>query len=217
MSENKRTAAYENIFGRPSAQHHRPPSTSPSLVQYSPSQVHRSPQLNGQHHYQYQSAYQQHPYPLQDTRRSHTPSVSSSLHTSSYPQQYPNPQPYAQSPYRNQLAPPQDRPPAGSVVSAQGVIIPQPEQPPDASLEALTRQGLTPAQAYQAQVYLSSPAGQQSNWNPYRAASPTPTPSTSPANAHSQHTEADPSLPRIDGDDGVLSIDFEGDSSQEGG
>ena len=97
------------------------------------------------------------------------------------------------------------------------MIVPQPEQPPDASLEALTRQGLTPAQAYQAQVYLNSPAGQQSNWNPYRAASPTPPSSSSPANVPSQHTEPDSSLPRIEGDDGGLAIDFEGDSSQEGG
>lgn len=94
--------------------------------------------------------------------------------------------------------------------------MPQPEQPPDSSLEALTRQGLTPAQAYQAQVYLSSPAGQQSNWTPYRAASPAPSPSTSPTNVQSHYIDPEPALPQIDGDHGVLSIDYEGDSSPEG-
>lgn len=38
-----------------------------------------------------------------------------------------------------------------------GVIVPLPEEPPDPNLDALTRSGLTPAQAYQAQVYLNGP------------------------------------------------------------
>lgn len=53
---------------------------------------------------------------------------------------------------------------ARSVVSsphAAGIISPLPDDPPDESLEALTRAGLTPAQAYQAQVYRNSPANQQ--------------------------------------------------------
>lgn len=38
--------------------------------------------------------------------------------------------------------------------------MPTPEEPPDPSLEALTSQGLTPAQAYQAQVYMKNPVPQ---------------------------------------------------------
>jgi RHO1 GDP-GTP exchange protein 1/2 len=218
MAGNRRAAAYEDIFGRPPAQHHRPANVSPPPLQYSPSHVQRTPALNGQQHYQYQPAYQQHHHPQQDGgRRSYTPSVSSSLNTSSYPQHYTPPHMYAQPPFRNQLAPPQEHPPARSVASAQGIIVPQPEQPPDASLEALTRQGLTPAQAYQAQVYLNSPAAQQSNLTLYRASSPAPDPSSSPANVQSHYIDPEATMPRIDGEDGVLGIDFEGDSSQEGG
>ena len=42
-----------------------------------------------------------------------------------------------------------------------GLINPRPEEPPDPALEALTRSGLTPAQAYQAQVYSNSPVAAQ--------------------------------------------------------
>ncbi|KAJ3765875.1 hypothetical protein FB446DRAFT_427799 [Lentinula raphanica] len=40
-----------------------------------------------------------------------------------------------------------------SSTNGPGIIAPKPEEPPDPSLEALTKSGLTPAQAYQAQIY----------------------------------------------------------------
>ncbi|PCH36385.1 CNH-domain-containing protein [Wolfiporia cocos MD-104 SS10] len=77
---------------------------------------------------------------------------------------------------------------ARSIASTPGVIAPQPEQPLDPSLEALTRAGLTPAQAYQAQVYMNSPM------------------------AHYPPQPPPPDLPRLgvslETDDGRLGLDF---------
>ncbi|KAH7927342.1 CNH-domain-containing protein [Leucogyrophana mollusca] len=170
---DKRNEAYESIFGRPSASHHQL-NAHPHYAQ----SVHGVP---------YSQPIQQQPYPQQynqygppaDRRTSHP---SSFAPTSNY---YPASQQHIQTPYRqsyqqlppqqyNQytrphtLAPPASHGRARSVVSsphAAGIIAPKPEEPPDASLEALTRAGLTPAQAYQAQVYLNSPAAKQSDWN----------------------------------------------------
>lgn len=68
------------------------------------------------------------------------------------------------------------------------MIAPPPEEPPDLSLEALTRAGLTPAQAYQAQVYANGPKGGQQQ-------SPT------------RHPQM-PVLGVIETDDGRLGIEF---------
>ncbi|KAK7056393.1 RHO1 GDP-GTP exchange protein 2 [Paramarasmius palmivorus] len=150
---DKRHQAYESIFGsRPSASHHQPPT-----------------HLQYPHHPQQNFYYQQPP----DRRASYAPSFTSNPYP--YPNAYqqprqPHPHPmhypprYMASPYGgNSLAPPSIVSRARSINSnphAQGIIAPQPEEPPDPALEALTQRGLTPAQAYQAQVYMNSP-GQQ--------------------------------------------------------
>ena len=222
MTDNKRTAAYEDIFGRPSATHHRPPDTLPPPLHYSQShsQPYRPPtvQPNGRQYYQYAPQYQQQQYYAQpqEARRSYAPSVSSvqSANYSQYSQPYGQPQPY-----RNHLAPhPEQYPPAHSIASAQGIIASQPEPPADAGLEALTRQGLTPAQAYQVQVYQNDQPSPQGGRNSYRSHSPLPPSSVTPVdNIQSHYTEPEPSLPPIESDSGSLGIEFPGDDySQEG-
>ncbi|KAL0059410.1 RHO1 GDP-GTP exchange protein 2 [Marasmius tenuissimus] len=149
---DKRGQAYESIFGRPSASHHQTPP----------------PQFHPQQNYYYQ----QHPPIPQDRRSSYAPSLGNGHYpySNAYPHphqhpQYPNPTGYPprymSSPYSgNSLAPPSMMTRARSINSnpqSQGIIAPQPEEPPDPALEALTRRGLTPAQAYQAQVNLNSP------------------------------------------------------------
>ncbi|KIJ55760.1 hypothetical protein M422DRAFT_220565 [Sphaerobolus stellatus SS14] len=208
MTDNKRTAAYENIFGRPSTQHHQPQPPAPPNLQYPQSQPYRPPTVQPQQqYYPYHQQYQQQHYyaRYQDPRRSYAPSVSSQ-HTQQYPGQ---PQPY-----RNQLAPPlEGRLLAGSVASVQGIITPQPEPPLDPGLEALTRQGLTPAQAYQAQVYQNEQAPPP-GWNPYNNGSPlSPPNSGTPVNNVQTHYREP--LPALETDTGSLGINFPGDDGQE--
>lgn len=182
MSENKRTAAYENIFGRPSAQHHRPSTTVPLQQPYY-QQPYRGPP-NGQHYQQYSQQYshqyyhpqQQQQQQQQDPRRSYTSSVSS--HQSAYSHHYSSSQTYttpaAGAPYRPSLEPTREHQlsVAPSLLSSPGIIAPVPDPPVDPGLEHYTRQGLTPAQAYQAQVYQNVPVQQQQqNWAPYRPVS----------------------------------------------
>lgn len=77
--------------------------------------------------------------------------------------------------------------------------MPQPPEPPDHSLEPFTRQGLTPAQAYQAQFYQNDTAGSQQQPNSYH------------------HLSADAAGPRqdvprlnltLEHDDSTLGLDF---------
>lgn len=79
--------------------------------------------------------------------------------------------------------------------------MPTPEEPPDPSLEALTQAGLTPAQAYQAQIYMKSPMGQSQSKLESRA---------------SERHSAPNGLPQIpldlQPDDGKLGLDFLGDA-----
>ena len=89
---------------------------------------------------------------------------------------------------------------ARSVGRSPGVIAPTPEEPVDPSLEALTKQGLTPAQAYQAQIYMKTPMGQ----------------SHSKLESRPEDRRSAPNgLPQIPldllPDDGKLDIDFLGD------
>lgn len=215
---DKRSAAYEAVFGRPTATHHIP-----------------------------QGPYVQQPYPYPppdgaygaqiDRRTSHTsnraPSISYSVQQpppdtyrqAYYPTQPPPQQPpvplrqqvpsnYAPSNYASSLRPgaPSLVGPARSVGRMNGVIAPLPEEPSDPSLEALTRAGLTPAQAYQAQVYMNRPAldhstpeGQRSHQYPQPPRVP---------NASERHS-APSDLPHLVGvslesDDGRLGIDFMG-------
>ncbi|KAG1746612.1 CNH domain-containing protein [Suillus paluster] len=182
---DKRNEAYESIFGRPSASHHQagqhPGQPGPVVQQphYAQS-VHNIPVHGGQYHHNHHQPYLQH-----DRRTSNSFAQPQNY----YPNHLPHhPQQHLQSPYRQSyphtaasqqylpghhhaqytrphtLAPPVIHGRARSVVSsphAAGIISPLPDDPPDESLEALTRTGLTPAQAYQAQVYRNSPANQQ--------------------------------------------------------
>jgi RHO1 GDP-GTP exchange protein 1/2 len=109
-----------------------------------------------------------------------------------------------------------------SAPHATGVIAPHPDEPPDASLEALTRAGLTPAHAYQAQVYLNSPAGQQSGWNglgdiPAAALRPTSLPNNGASGQLMPRSAIDvPTLGvNIDSDSGGLGLDFAGSSPSD--
>lgn len=198
---DKRHAAYESIFGRPSAQHHQ---ATPPLAQYP--YVQQSTLPIGQ-----QYPYNPQQYGAQLDRRTSGSSRAHSIMNYPVSQQQAPPASYRQSIYQSQpgysphqspspsyapsnnLAAPSVISRARSVASYPGVIAPQPEEPPDASLEALTRAGLTPAQAYQAQVYMNSPAGQ-------RHSQP-----SQPANV--------PLLGiNIDTDDGRLGIDFGGNA-----
>ncbi|GJJ10951.1 hypothetical protein Clacol_005180 [Clathrus columnatus] len=194
MTDNKRSAAYESIFGRPSAQHHRPPFQQPAAY-YQQQQLYRGPPtttVNGQHqqYQQYSQHSQQYPqqyyaqHQQQDLRRSYTSSVSSQQSQSVYSHPYSSSQSYTPSPsplppshpavYRPSLGPTAEYqvPHPPSIQSSHGIIAPLPEVPVDPGLEHLTRQGLTPAQAYQAQIYQNAPAQQQQqqqqNWPPYQ-------------------------------------------------
>ncbi|OBZ74240.1 Rho1 guanine nucleotide exchange factor 1 [Grifola frondosa] len=209
---DKRNTAYESIFGRPSATHHHqnppplPYTQSPQPYQspqfYPPSQSYQSPQSypSPQAYQHPQGSAQPYPYYSQqqlDRRTSHSSSTrapSMQYPSSNRQSRYsttsqPHPSQYSSAP----LAPPAVSTHARSVGSSAGVIAPPPADPPDANLEALTRAGLTPAQAYQVQVYRNSPA-------------------SGPA-----MPDAMPDAPHIglniDADDGRLGIEFVGDGS----
>lgn len=235
---DKRTAAYESIFGRPSASHHQL-APQPTGLSYSPS-VYGSPHPQGngqQYNYQPQpqQLYPQHlerrpshtsfapsqaaAYPAQQsTFRQSYVSTASQQPPPSQQQQYPI---YQQSLYGGSpasLAAPSVHSRAKSLAGAPyvaGAIPPPADEPPDASLEALTRSGLTPAQAYQAQVYLNSPAGQQSGWNGQGAVPPAALrPMSLPTNGGQRQlmTQSAIDVPtlglNLDADDGRLGIDF---------
>lgn len=140
MTDNKRTAAYENIFGRPSAQHHHHqhhPPTAPSPLQYSHSQAYRPPPAPPQPPYYLQGpqALQQQGYYLNpyEPRLSYAPSVASAGSPAAAPYGYP----YGVSPsgYR------------GPSLTAEGYA------PSSSGIVPDEDEGMTPAQAYQAQVY----------------------------------------------------------------
>jgi RHO1 GDP-GTP exchange protein 1/2 len=151
---DKRNTAYEDIFGKPSVIHHL--STAPNI----------HPQHQGPYYYPRQPLHQnnidraatlysaQHPQ-----RQSFIPSQSPSQPLAPLP-----PQVYSASQSQS-LTPPSIHSRARSDASSGrsiGDTQPQLADPIDTTFQALTRSGLTPAQAYQAQIYLSSPAGQHS-------------------------------------------------------
>ena len=257
---DKRNAAYESIFGRPSVQHHSlhpgdpgqfppppaqyqqqqfPPQQQPNLQQYPyypqyPSQVDRRTSTSSYRPYQQQAppnGFNQPYYP------NGTPPPPNSV---SPPQGY-QPQPYArpQYGYASSLAPPSVTSRARSIGSSPGIIAPLPEEPSDPSLDVLTQAGLTPAQAYQAQVYMNNgPMGQQQSWpQQQRDQPPAPVPAPSPASP--THPKTSPRGPRpqsaqtmpavlesfpelrismhFEGDDGRLGLDFSSGGSYGNG
>ena len=77
-----------------------------------------------------------------------------------------------------------------------GVVSPLPSQEPlDAGLEHLITQGMTPAQAYQHNVYLNSPSAQPQPYYPERT--------VSPQSSSSSHASGLP-LPAVEIDRGAL-------------
>lgn len=195
---DKRNEAYETIFGRPSATHHHA-AASP---------YHAQPVQNAPYHPSVNQFSPQYSYPTTINRRTSHPSdiapqPTQYFHNPSYspqsqpylpvPQHYQHPQNFSLRPHT--LSPPTPHARAPSVVSApitSAIIPPKPEDPPDAALEALTGSGLTPAQAYQAQVYRTDPPPQNGT-------------SSCPSNDV-------PRLDLIDPDIGRLTIDFATDS-----
>ncbi|KAI5120261.1 hypothetical protein M0805_004597 [Coniferiporia weirii] len=181
---DKRNAAYESIFGRPSATHHqypRPPP--PASAAYA--QGYQQLDYANQNYYYQQQQYD----PRYDAQVAYTQAVQQQYAQ----QQYAPPSAYRQQPYYvqqqvqqqqhqqlqqpqqqyymansqpayNRLAPSEHY--AQSTASSSrsvGVIAPQPplQEPVDPKIEALIRTGMTPAQAYQAQVYSENPSAQQ--------------------------------------------------------
>lgn len=183
---DKRNEAYESIFGRPSASHHQVgqqyPGQAPHYAQSLQHgiSVHGVQYHNPQHHNQPYPSQSQHDrrtsnsftqpqnyYPNHLPHNSQQPPFRQSYpHTAASQSQLP-PHHYglhAQHTRPHTLAPPIIHGRTRSVVSSPhtaGIISPLPDDPPDESLEDLTRAGLTPAQAYQAQVYRNNPANQQ--------------------------------------------------------
>lgn len=215
---DKRTAAYESIFGRPSTSHHNL-AQPPSGLNYSASvRTTPAPQPNGQQ-YLYPTQQQHHHLPQRPT--SHSPSAHPQQQQSLYRQSFGQ---TSQQYQPNSLSPPSVHSRARSLVGAphtSAVIAPHPNDPIDASLEALTRAGLTPAQAYQAQVYLNSPAGQQSGWNglgelPAAALRPTSLPTNGPPTRQTRSAIDVPTLGiNLDSDGGGLGLDFAGGSPSD--
>ena len=173
---DKRNAAYESIFGRPSATHHQGQFV-PSPLSY--------PQQPQQPQGQLYPYYPQYPSQQLDRRTSQSsfrtpsgqfPNQGPAFQQPYYPSNssasqspHPGPTPFQQQPYgyAHSLAPPSVVSRARSIGSSPGIIAPLPEEPPDPALEQFTQAGLTPAQAYQAQVNLSNgglPTDQQQGW-----------------------------------------------------
>lgn len=227
---DKRNAAYESIFGRPGGMHHQ--STPPlptNHVQYQSPHVGNgstSQQFPQRHPHQ-----QQYTPPQQDRPSSFTDYGHPALHTSypSQPQalnrtsiqsnlsQYPYPN--AQYPYQTtqqaSLSPPQIINRARSMNSVPYSSQPvQQVQEPDPSPERYARAGLTPAQAYQQQVYMTG--GRQPSTTTQNRHSHRPSHnSISGASAYSQNGTL-PDVPKVNLDldaGGDLGLNFNVDTT----
>lgn len=185
---DRHNVAYESIFGRPSALHHQGPSpfppgqfpppqpqiSQPQVLQPQPPQQfwQRNPQFfsQPQHHSPHLDRSTSHASLRPSPSTNYTPQIGQSTFRQSPYQIQPqtqtagSPQPYAPSynpsthSHSNSLGVPSIVSRTRSVGNAPGIIPPAPEEPLDPNLEALTRQGLTPAQAYQAQVNMNRPS-----------------------------------------------------------
>ncbi|KAH8116525.1 CNH-domain-containing protein [Phellopilus nigrolimitatus] len=250
---DKRNVAYESIFGRPSASHHqyqRPPPSTSNYTQAYQQPVEYVPQNYYYQQQQYdprydtQAAYAQAmqqqqqqppPPPQQYTHQPYAPGAAAYRQQPYYPAQQQQQQYQQQLPYAvnnqvqyNRLAPPEHY--ARSTASSShstGVIVPQPplQEPVDPGFEALLRSGMTPAQAYQAQVYSNNPIVQQGL--PQRASSAPGAPpvrplSTAPSESRSHHSAresmAGQQLPLLglEAPDTRLDLDFLGGGNSGG-
>lgn len=193
---DKRYAAYESIFGRPGATHHQVNQSMP------------------QPSFPIQQQLPQHPlyqYQYSPDRRT---SFGSSYAPSTYSHASYGPSHHRHNPYNHhsQHVSPQSLYPPASIHSrarsiassnkSPGIIMPQPPEPPDRTLEPFTRQGLTPAQAYQAQFYQNDTPGS------------TYTSSPALAEISYHHPSGDAAVPRQDAP--VLSLTLEQDDNRLG-
>ena len=224
---DKRNAAYESIFGRPSVSHHisgpSTPQNYPQAPGFSPSQY---PYPSNQQHYSptshdlSNSPYSSHAYLPQ------TSNPRQSYYAPSPPQNqswsYPN-YSYLQHPYPpTQPAPP----PIVNNALTQPIYSLPPDDPPDPSLESL-HQVHTPPQAYQPRTYPNNTiAHQQVEWGPH---SPPHPPQQQPQAQQAAYdydpdfhynvspSRSHPNIPHlglnIDADNGRLGIDFAEESS----
>ncbi|KAJ8521220.1 hypothetical protein ONZ45_g2019 [Pleurotus djamor] len=187
---DKRNAAYESIFGRPSASHHHLPppgnyqayNSPATLTQQIPHQQalpdrrtsYIPPYIPPQHpstHYQQSVSSHPHRQSSYYPPPSVQPQYPQGLPVSPYPaQHHPNhhhhPHSHSHSPNLS-IPRSEHHGRANSLASTtqssnQGIIAPKPEEPLQGS------NGLTPAQVYQAQVSLNSPNGPQGDWSRFR-------------------------------------------------
>ena len=224
---DKRTTAYESIFGRPSVSHHvsgpsgsAPPQNYPPPPGYSPSQY---PYPSNQQHYSSNShdlsnsPYSSHGYLPQTSnpRQSYYPQSPPQNQSWSYPNysylqsQYPPTQP-APTPHTNNTL-------------TQPIYALPPDDPPDPNLESLHHQAHPPAHAYQHQTYPNTViTHQQAEWGPHSPPHPS---QQQPAYEYDQGlhyqngspSRNHPNIPHlglnIDSDNGRLGIDFAEESS----
>ncbi|KAI0315023.1 CNH domain-containing protein [Amylostereum chailletii] len=209
---DKRHTAYESIFGRPITQHQQSTPPPPAPVLSYPQPYSQYPYPN--HQYQQSNLDRQNSYTsyASSSQQFVQPAPQVNHRTSYYHSPQPQPQPtWNQSyPYRQQTYAQSQHLPqsyATSVVSnhyAQGVLA---EEPPNLSQDVYPPNGLTPAQAYQAQVYRSSPVGQKNAWASHQQQPQPPQPPP----------YLDNDLPQvglnIDADNGRLGLDFSEGSS----
>ncbi|KAF5383621.1 hypothetical protein D9615_003552 [Tricholomella constricta] len=215
---DKRHAAYEDIFGRPGASHHTPP---PPSIYGPPAQ-----------HYPYQQ-----PLSVADKRTSYSSIAPSSNNPSPQgtpstyrPQYYPTQPQHPHPPYPHHIPgsygfPNTAGPPHPALARARSIISNAPSNAiharPDESAGNLPmHNGLTPAQAYQAQIYMNNPAGPQADRSRHQAS---PGPSSRPSSGQNGGPSRTGDAPRLgvslDHDDGRLGLDFgtgSGNSSDQG-
>jgi hypothetical protein len=177
-SDDQRTQAFESIFGRPSAAHR----DAQAHVQQRP-----PPPVNTPHYYSQQysqpALQQRHLQPLAHPQQPYQRSIRG--------QEQPYGYPYNHS--HSSRAP--------SAVASSGIIASPPPPPQDPSLDFFTNQGLTPAQAYQAQVFAQK--------QPYGG----PPPGAHPPSQGTSHNDPFSLPPRLDNltlsdDGGRLNLDF---------
>lgn len=219
---DKRHAAFQDIFGRAGAPPQQPPPPPRNYPQAYPAYPPGTSQQPYGGYQQQQQLYQERrssrelyaqsvygtPYAQPQYTAPPPASYAQSYYPSpppQVPQQFYNGYPHAAfSPAPVQyahagLAPPSNVARTRSIASSRhnpGIIAPRPEEPPDPALEALMQTGMTPAQAYQYQVYMNTPMGHGAGHTPYGG---------------SAVNVAD-GVPRVglnlDADDGRLGLDF---------
>lgn len=221
---DKRTAAYESIFGRPGVAHHssgsstpqnypQPPGYSPGQYPYPSNQQLYSPSSS---HDLHNSPYSSHAYlsqPSNNTRQSYY--APSPLQDQSW--SYPN-YSYVQPQYPHTQ-------PANNTLTQPIYPLP-PDDPPD---ESLYHQSLPPTHTYPAQPYPNVITHQQPEWGPHSPPHPQQQQSQPQAQQpayeydqgiHYQNgspSRSHPNIPHlglnIDVDNGRLGIDFAEESS----